>query len=67
MSANFLNWVVQEHGPQVIRQLNAAMREGRYREALWQELTGHPLADLGDAWKADLARQRADGAEVSRR
>ena len=60
VTANFLNWVVNEHGPQVVRQLNAAMREGRYRDALWEELTGQPVAALGEAWKADLARQRPE-------
>lgn len=60
VTANFLNWVVNEHGPQVVRQLNAAMREGRYREGLWEELAGRPLAALGEAWKADLARQRPE-------
>lgn len=58
VSANFLNWVTQEYGPRVYRELNAAMREGRYREELWKELTGHTPPELGEAWKADLARQR---------
>ncbi|MCC6235151.1 MAG: hypothetical protein IT580_21080 [Verrucomicrobiales bacterium] len=59
VSANFLNWVTTEYGPQVVRELNAAMREGRYRDELWPELTGRAAAELGEAWKADLARQRS--------
>ena len=59
ISANFIHWVTCEHGPRVYRELNAAMREGRYRTELWKELTGVSLEDLGAAWKADLGRQRA--------
>jgi len=59
VSANFLNWVTSEYGPQVYRELNAAMREGRYQERLWQDLTGHTAEELGAAWKADLLRQRS--------
>lgn len=58
VSANFLHWVTCEYGPQVYRELNAAMREGRYRATLWQDLTGHTPAELEEAWKADLTRQR---------
>ncbi len=57
VSANFLNWVVEKHRPEIIRQLNAAMREGRYRDDLWATLTGHTLSDLGAAWKQDLERR----------
>lgn len=58
VSANFLDWVTSEHGPRVYRELNAAMREGRYREELWKELIGHSVVELADAWRADLARRR---------
>lgn len=51
VSANFLDWVVREHGEKVIPELNAALREGRYRPDLWNELTGHSVEELGEAWK----------------
>jgi len=36
--------------------LNAALREGRYREDLWKEYTGRTLEELGAAWKESLAK-----------
>jgi hypothetical protein len=54
VTANFLNWVVLNHDPKIIAKLNAAAREGRYQEDLWQEYTGHSLQELGKKWKASL-------------
>ncbi len=50
ISANFLNWVVNERYPELIPELNAAAREGRYSEDLWVEWTGKSVSELGDAW-----------------
>jgi hypothetical protein len=50
ISANFLDWVVRTHEKDLLRKLNAAAREGRYSEKLWEEWTGESLADLGEAW-----------------
>jgi len=58
ITANFLNWVVRSYGTNVITQLNAAGRHGDYHTALWKELTGHEVEDLGRAW------QKALGAEL---
>ena len=55
ITANFLNWVSEKHGRNVVPKLNAAIREGRYNEELWKELTGRTVQELGDKWKADLA------------
>lgn len=51
ISANFLNWVVEKHGREVVVKLNAAAREGAYREELWRELTGKTAQELGEAWR----------------
>jgi len=51
ISANFLNWVVTKHGREVLVKLNAAAREGSYREELWRELTGNSVQALGEAWR----------------
>lgn len=56
VSANFLNWVTQKYDPQLVTKLNAAAREGRYQDDLWKEYTGHTLQELGDEWKAALAK-----------
>ncbi len=55
-TANFLNWVVAEHGKEVIAKLNAASREGEYREELWKELTGETVEELGEKWKVALEK-----------
>ena len=51
ISANFLDWAVRTHDAELVRKLNAAAREGRYTEALWHEITGKTLEELGAAWK----------------
>lgn len=56
VSANFINWVTQKYDPQVVTKLNAAAREGRYQDDLWKEYTGRTLQELGDEWKASLAK-----------
>jgi hypothetical protein len=51
ISANFLNWVAQNYGEKVIVQLNAAARESKYKEDLWEDWTGKTVQELGDTWK----------------
>jgi len=51
-SANFLNWVAKRFGIDVVKKLNAACRAGRYRDEIWQELTGRSVVELGAEWKA---------------
>ena len=43
----------------IVKQLNAAMRQGKYHEELWKEHTGHSLHELTDEWKAGLEKQLA--------
>lgn len=54
ISANFLNYVVAHYDPEnfLIEKVNAACRDGSYTDGLWQELTGKPLAELNEEWKA---------------
>lgn len=55
VSANFIHWVVEHHDRDLVRHLNAALREGRYQDALWKEHTGKTLSELAEAWLAALA------------
>ncbi len=57
ITANFLNWVSEKHGRDFVAKLNAAIREGRYSENLWKDLTGATVQDLGQTWKADLEKK----------
>jgi hypothetical protein len=63
VSANFLNWVTQNCDREVVPKLNAALREGRYREELWTEYTQKSVSQLGDEWKLSLERQLAQPAD----
>ncbi|MHB1034152.1 MAG: basic secretory protein-like protein [Pirellulales bacterium] len=56
VSGNFLNWVTKTYDKELVVKLNAAAREGRYREDLWKQYTGHTLQELGAEWKADLEK-----------
>ena len=53
-SANFLNFVIGKYDRDLIKELNAAMREGRYDAELWKERTGHAVEELADEWKKAL-------------
>ncbi len=59
VTANFLNWVTEKYDQDIVKQLNAAMRQGKYHEDLWKEHTGHTLHELADEWKAGLEEQLA--------
>ncbi|MBK1834320.1 basic secretory protein-like protein [Roseibacillus ishigakijimensis] len=54
-SANFLDWVIKERDENLLQKLNAAAREGRYEEKLWEEWTGKSLTELAADWKKDIA------------
>jgi hypothetical protein len=51
ITGNFLDWAVRTCDPDLVRKLNAAAREGRYTEELWQECAGKPLQQLGEDWR----------------
>ena len=59
ITGNFLNWVVQQHGQDLIRKLNAAAREARYTPEIWKELTGKTVEELGEAWREEAAAKLA--------
>jgi hypothetical protein len=54
ISANFLHWVVGKYDKDLIRELNAALREARYDAAWWQKRSGHTLEQLADEWKTNV-------------
>lgn len=49
-TANFLDWVIREHDGELLEELNAAAREGRYSEEFWEERTGESVENLGELW-----------------
>lgn len=50
-TANFLDWVIMEKDKELLKKLNAAAREGKYQEKLWQDWTGKTVQELGEEWK----------------
>ena len=56
-TAHFLNYVVQKYDKDLIRKLNALMREGKYDDAWWKQDTGKTLEELGAEWKETLKTQ----------
>lgn len=52
--AQFLDWAQKKYDKNLVPQLNAAMREGRYKDDIFQEKTGKALDALWLEWKATL-------------
>jgi hypothetical protein len=59
VTANFLNFVVTKYDKDLIKELNAAMREGRYTAEIWKTRTGKPVEELAEEWKKSLAETPA--------
>jgi len=59
-TAAFLNFVAETSGGEIIQELNAAMREGRYTEGLWKEATGKTVDVLWADYVRSLGGQPAD-------
>jgi hypothetical protein len=55
-AAAFLNYVTEKYDKDIVRKINAALREGNYKEELWQLYTKKPVKELGEEWKATLER-----------
>ncbi len=67
ISANFLNYVVEHYDADqtLIKKVNAACRQGRYTDEIWKEITGKPLAELNDEWKAAVREPTAPKAAAN--
>ena len=65
ISANFLNYVVQNYAKDLITRLNAACRQGKSTEEIWQAATGKTLAQLSDEWKASVEKEIAAEASAN--
>ena len=53
-SAAFLNYICEAHNKDIVRKLNAVMRQGRYEPKVWKELTGNTVDELWDEYVATL-------------
>lgn len=59
ITANFLNWVSGKYDQDIVRQMNAAMRENKYEDGLWQKYTGKTVPELGAEWQNEVKAQLA--------
>lgn len=66
-SARFLAYLADTYDAEIVRKLNRVMREGKYREEVFQELTGKSLADLGAEWSEVINAPTEQAASRSRR
>jgi hypothetical protein len=54
VTANFLNYVIAKYDKNLIKELNTAMREGKYDAEVWKKATGKTVEELGEEWKKAL-------------
>ena len=56
-TGNFLNWVTETYDKGIIAKINAAARQGKYEDSLWQNYTGKTIQALGDEWRETNAKR----------
>lgn len=55
-SAAFLDWVVRTYDRNIIRKLDAALKEGKYSPEIFRRSTGKSLDELGARWVESLKK-----------
>ena len=50
----FLEYVLNTYDKDIVKKLNAAMRQGKYAAEIWKENTGKTLEELGAEWAKTL-------------
>lgn len=53
-TGHFLNHLTEKYDKDIVKKLNAAMRDGKYNDELWKEITGKTVEELGEEWKKTL-------------
>lgn len=59
ITGNFLDWTTTKYNKELVPKLNAAIRQGRYEPALWKELTGYGVEELGAQWRSAMEQRVA--------
>jgi len=55
-TATFLDYVSQKYDKQLVLKLNQRLREGKYNQTVWKELTGKTVEELDAEWLASLTK-----------
>jgi hypothetical protein len=56
VTAAFLAYLVEKYDKEIVLKLNRQMRDGEYKDEAFKELTGKPLDELDEEWRATLKR-----------
>jgi hypothetical protein len=56
VTAAFLAYLTEKYDKEIVPKLNRVMREGRYKEEVFKELTGKTVQDLDTEWRSSLRR-----------
>ncbi len=54
VTAAFLAYLVEKYDPQIVLKLNKTMRDGKYTEAIFEQLTGKTVRELDEDWRKTL-------------
>ena len=52
VTGNFLDWASRTYDKDLVKKLNASVRQGKYSSDFWKETTGLTEQELNDAWIA---------------
>jgi hypothetical protein len=63
ITAAFLAFLTEKYVRDIVRKLNEIIREGEYREQVFQQLTGKTLPELDEEWRTALCRDRESRRE----
>ena len=56
VTAAFLAYVSEKYNKDLVLKLNAIMRDGKYKEEVFKELTGKTVQELDEEWRASLKK-----------
>jgi hypothetical protein len=56
VTAAFLAYATEKYDKQLVRKLNTLMREGRYKDKVFKDLTGKNVGELDEEWRTTLRR-----------
>ena len=54
VTASFLAYVIDTYEKKLVSRLNTIMREGKYSDDVFKEMTGKTLGELDEEWRASL-------------
>jgi hypothetical protein len=55
-SASFLAYVANKYDKEAVLKINKVMRDGKYTDAIFEQVTGKNLKELDEEWRASLKK-----------